>query len=724
MIETLILKIIIVIIITFLVCIVKYKKGNIFFRLSYFVLIFFSVIFSSSIVNLFPVPVENITITALHQKNIEAKGDEIYLIGIYGNDKEIKLKTATEDKWFWQGTWYIWRNSSDMRKPRELPDSFILELPIGSNRYIEFFTNKYKGLVQIEYMGDVQIADCYSQENGTCKIYINDTGQIKILKHIIILLLIFGIVYFFAFIISTFLWEKLKQPQYLEIIKSFFINQWDKIIYLLIAIASFLLMVSLGWENHKLWHDEIANVGFVFDQSFKNVVLANAIMIDVNPPLFNILAYFWLKIMPYGFEYLFLLCEILTAFSVFFIGLSGAYIKNKFTGIVAAVLMGFSPSVILYIGYEFRPAPLFLFTSSLTYWLYLKKVSGDIINAKTLINLSFAYTIMALTHYYGILIILSLFLVDCLQYFCKKIKINFFIPYLVSGIIEIFWFGIVFLYNQRNITKSWKFPPNINSIINLIKYYFCSGNEWMQVLFIITCSGILVYGFHAISERKIFSNVSFKFLIVLFVIIFSITIPYVYSAFINPDGPLFDSRYFTGILPLAILILAYGIAVIKDFIRHFTSNSCLFSFMIFLSVFINSVVYSYTTVTHDLNAKSGYVIPLGSITLYSPFERAAEYIMKQNDIYSPSTAVVSTISDGDGYYGFMYLLTKKHERDAVVLLRNDKVTDDILQYQKLYVCELRAGKAAINDVILENYNMVDENLDLRIKIFERKIEEA
>lgn len=201
MIEILGLKIIIVALITFLVYLVKHRKGKVFFRWPYFVLIFFSAILSSYLTNLFPAPVENITVTALHQKNKEAKGEEIYLVGIYANGEEIKLRTATEDKWFWQGNWYVWRNSSDLRKPRELPDSFILELPIGNNRYIEFFTNKYKGLVQIEYVEDIQIVDCYSEENGTCKIYINDTEKIKILNHIARLLLSFSILYLFIFVI-------------------------------------------------------------------------------------------------------------------------------------------------------------------------------------------------------------------------------------------------------------------------------------------------------------------------------------------------------------------------------------------------------------------------------------------------------------------------------------------------------------------------------------------
>ena len=719
MIEILGLKIIIVALITFLVYLVKHRKGKVFFRWPYFVLIFFSAILSSYLTNLFPAPVENITVTALHQKNKEAKGEEIYLVGIYANGEEIKLRTATEDKWFWQGNWYVWRNSSDLRKPRELPDSFILELPIGNNRYIEFFTNKYKGLVQIEYVEDIQIVDCYSEENGTCKIYINDTEKIKILNHIARLLLSFSILYLFIFVILTFLWEKIKQPRCLEIIKSFCINQWDKIIYLLIAIISFLLMISLGWENHKLWPDEISNVGFLFDQSLRNVILTNASMVDVNPPLFNILAYFWLDIMPYGFEYLFLLCEILTAFSVFLVGLLGAHIKNKFMGIVSAIFMGFSPSIILCVGYEFRPATLFLFKSSIVYYLYFKKMFQDKKDQKILFNLSIAYTIMALTHYYSILIIISLFLVDCVQYFRKKIKISFFIPYLASGTMEIIWFGIVFLYIQRNITKSWKRSPDISWVISLIKNYFCSGNEWLQILFVVTCLGILVYGFHAIMEKKFLSDINFRLLILLFIIFFSIIITYIYSALINPEGTLFDARYFTGILPLVIFILAYGFTSIIEFL--FLDNRLL-NIVTCLSVFVLSITYSYITLTHDLNAKSNEIVQVGGITKYYPFEKAAEYIMKQNDIYSPSTAVVSTINDGDGYYGFMYLLTKKHERDAVTLLKNSKITNEILQYKRLYVCELRAGKAAINDIILKNYNMVNEDLDLRIKVFERKME--
>ena len=142
--------------------------------------------------------------------------------------------------------------------------------------------------------------------------------------------------------------------------------------YFIISLLSFAFMVILGWDNHKIWVDEISNVGWIYNTSLERTIITNASMIDVSPPLFNMIAYFWIKIMPYGFEYLFLLCELLMAFSVYLTGITAAQVKDKFTGVIAAILMGFSPAAIIYIGFEFRPAPLLLFTASLTFYLYFK----------------------------------------------------------------------------------------------------------------------------------------------------------------------------------------------------------------------------------------------------------------------------------------------------------------------------------------------------------------
>lgn len=190
----LVLKIAIILIVSFSVWIVKYKKqkSTHLFILVYCILTLLSGFISWKVIDMIPVPTENVTITAMQQKNEKAKGDAIYLTKVSANEKKIELKTATEDKWFWQGNWYVWRNDSDLKRPSILSNAFVLKLPIGSNRYIEFYANQYKGIVQVEYEEDRQIIDCYSEADEIRKVYISDTGKSKILIYTLILLAFFA----------------------------------------------------------------------------------------------------------------------------------------------------------------------------------------------------------------------------------------------------------------------------------------------------------------------------------------------------------------------------------------------------------------------------------------------------------------------------------------------------------------------------------------------------
>lgn len=678
-----------------------------------------SAFISNAILGLIPLPTNEVIVTALGEKNEAAKKDEVSIISYLVGGKEYEIKNPTEGKWFWKGDTYMWRNESDSRQPAGTTRSITLNIPYGKDRYIQFGRSQWNGLVAVTYDGETTEYDLYKQSNETtvCAI-VPDTNIFFLygtncLRLILYLALIIIIIFYPIYCATKYDKSSIYLFANLE-------KHWDKMAYFIISLLSFAFMVMLGWDNHKIWVDEISNVGWIYNTSLERTIITNASMIDVSPPLFNMIAYFWIKIMPYGFEYLFLLCELLMAFSVYLTGITAAQVKDKFTGVIAAILMGFSPAAIIYIGFEFRPAPLLLFTASLTFYLYFKKISQSTVDLKMLIGLSIAYTVLALSHYYGILIVLSLFLIDSVQFVKKRIKINYFIPYLVFGAIETIWFVLVCIFTQRNFSDSWKSPPSIGTIMGLIKFYFCSGSNILQILFIVSCIMILVYGIYALLNKRTVCDTDVKYLIIIFVMLFSITTTFLYSVFVNPDGALFDIRYFTGIVPLAIMILAAGISSVKEFLDKNPTNKNLVSVVICLSTFVLAISYAYTTVTHDINAKSNPIIAIGGISRDYPYEKAAEYIMGQNDIYSADTAVVSTINDGDGYCGLMYLLTQKNKKDAVSLLKNTEIDGDVLKYKKLYICELRTGSPTINKVVLENYKMIAENKDLRIKVFERK----
>ena len=75
---------------------VKYKKQNNarFFVLVYCILTLVSGVISWKVIDMLPIPTENVTIMAMRQKNKKSKGDEIYLTKISANGKENKIKNC------------------------------------------------------------------------------------------------------------------------------------------------------------------------------------------------------------------------------------------------------------------------------------------------------------------------------------------------------------------------------------------------------------------------------------------------------------------------------------------------------------------------------------------------------------------------------------------------------------------------------------------------------
>ncbi len=127
--------------------------------------------------DLLPLPTEQIQITAVGLKNEKSGNNEIYLTSIKVGGEVSEFRVSGEGRWFWTGNWYVWRNAEDPRRPVGVTNSFVMEMPIGRERRINFLSNRNKGYVLVEYNNEIQWLDCYSKEEGTASVEIGDTPQ-------------------------------------------------------------------------------------------------------------------------------------------------------------------------------------------------------------------------------------------------------------------------------------------------------------------------------------------------------------------------------------------------------------------------------------------------------------------------------------------------------------------------------------------------------------------
>ncbi len=134
---------------------------------------------------------EKVRITALNKKNANAKESTVYLTGIYVAGKKATIRTTTDASWYWLDNWYVWRAPKDANNPGGLSQSIELELPLGKDRSINFFANKRKGFVKVEYEGTVQVLDCYSPKDKTLTVHLKDTPRSILIKEALLRLSFF-----------------------------------------------------------------------------------------------------------------------------------------------------------------------------------------------------------------------------------------------------------------------------------------------------------------------------------------------------------------------------------------------------------------------------------------------------------------------------------------------------------------------------------------------------
>ena len=117
-----------------------------------------------------PSPKESITITALAEKSEGSKAANLYLTGVYVDSENTGIHIEDAGDWAWKESWFTWDQSSTAEN-----HSAVLNIPMGKARYLEFFTNKSKGLVQVSCGGQVQIIDCCSEEDGRISVLLPDS---------------------------------------------------------------------------------------------------------------------------------------------------------------------------------------------------------------------------------------------------------------------------------------------------------------------------------------------------------------------------------------------------------------------------------------------------------------------------------------------------------------------------------------------------------------------
>lgn len=437
-----------------------------------------------------------------------------------------------------------------------------------------------------------------------------------------------------------------------------------------IAILHFIFI--LCFSNIKsLWYDDIYQIYFSWDRTFAdsmNIVSK----VDLNPPLWAVLSFLWLKIAPFGTAWVKLPSMLLVSMSTVIVGAIGKDLYGKRVGVIASVLFSLSSLVTLECAYSFRPYGLYLFASVFIIWAYIKKIKEQTRRSRIIFGL--AVFILAFTHYFGALLCVFLAISDVVLWLNKKQKISFIIEYAIVASLEIFWLIPQLTTIGSALSAFWPSRPTILSYFKAFKYLLFDSILLTLIFFALAVFFIITV-FKKIkgrSTKELLRIDDYSRIIFLLIPVFFILLIFIYSN-IKPESSVWVDRYFFSLYPMLILFISSVSVEAYDKIkmRRLKIISCITALSISLLVFVP--MYAGNVI------RSVY-------TEYEPFEQVAEMIMEQPEIKDgQDVLVINTTNCGRGWN---YYLSKNNTRNMSNVDTMDLVSfssNTIIKFDVVYL---------------------------------------
>lgn len=644
-----------------------------------------------------------VTVTAVGEKNPEASSLAVSLSGYTVDGIKYPVENAIEGKWFWYGDNLMWRAESNPNQPAGTTRSVQVTVPVGRDRTVNFPTNKWRGIATVQFDGEEQTIDLYSEKNSTVKVEIASSDNGLLALNALRILAVFAVFLFcFAALVSTILYLWLKNP---ETLKARFSSRFW-IIYAAIAAVSLLHMFLLGGEE-GFWQDELSSISsyiegkslvdtlFVTHESYYPSIFSRAIMS------------WWYSIAPYGEQFLLIPMMICTALGGFFTALAAEKVANRRVGLLTCIFSAFSYPISYYCGMEARTYAFLYCMCALMLFSFFAKNERTLNGQSPLkheILFGASVFLAAASHVFGVFLACLLFVVDGILWFAKKVKLRFAIPYVSAALVFSPWIYNMFCCNVLSKSEAFQETPSSQKVIDLLE--MLSGEQKVAFyLLLFACCFALV---SAVRRRKEPSVAALAPLVPVWLLAGLICGIYFYGIYINPDATMWVNRYFVVLFPAASILICCA----ADEIFHLLSQKTVRDAVILLVV-CQFVFSSHSLLKKDISVER------------QTFKDTADWLYKDaqaEDVYKKSTAIVACAWPNNIAGWKEYYLEEQGRRDPLNVISMESIKEDTLDpYKTLYVYyEVRQPNAKLQAVLDEEFELISHNEKNEVKIYARK----
>jgi|GEM_PF-3232380 len=632
---------------------------------------------------------DEVTLTAQGTHSDESKLDEIVYLGYsVGAGGIAPAEDLVSGKWFWRGDDAImWRNESDSRQPEGVTRSVVIDVPVGKDRSLNFESSEWCGYVEISSEYDTATIDTYSASQYSLP---DSSGGRMALKLLRVALIYMGVFVLMALLMWA-LYKKSKAPD-----EEAAEELWHKLVYAMIAIFTVWYFQSFA-DIDSFWCDELAQYDFV-SGSFRHSVTAD----PHTPPLYNMLMWAWLRLTAADAKWLLFPGEVFVAIGIYIIARTGKLMHGFRCGLLAELFCFVNINVADQCANEFRSYALLFMAASVVIYHFVKYMKTRERRRADIASYAVWLSVLAYSHYFGLFMIVPIFIWDFI-YFCRrKVKLSFVIPYVIAGITYLPWIYFVLTYDSE-VVGTWQGTPDINSVYSLIKY-LCGGTDYVYCLAVIG-AGLCIYEIvRAFRDREELS----ADVLMLFVIGSIIAGVYIYATRFGYKSTFWCDRYFVCLEPCAYLLFAGGVARIAE---SFKLKPEIKYAVIFAMLFIVAVPEGLSTKQRVYRTE--------------PFEAAADMIYNESNYCFNSDTLILYCDPAHWFCtGWQQLyITDQGKRDNLNVV--DSITaEELASYSRVYVMYIHGfyPPSDIQSILDTEFTLKSDNAAICVKTYDRSEE--
>lgn len=441
-----------------------------------------------------------------------------------------------------------------------------------------------------------------------------------------------------------FYWARWKQGAAQRLVRR--CREWSSRLspYFCLRLVVVLLALLIMWRfagRRSLWYDDVATIHFVAGDVPLSTNIARTLgEARYNPPLFYVLAYFWLRIMPYGTAYLKLLSILFCCVGIWLCGTAAKQIAGGRAALIATIFAATSTYLIRYAAFTFRCFGLMFMLCALLIVSYHKRLTEQE-KICHYISYGLIHALLLYTNYICGLITAVLGLYDLWLFARKKIKVHFLWSYIGAGLA----FLPLILYVLTDMIEShanfWPGVPYFSTLRDTIFLVF-SNHVFLLALFVfaavLACAAAL-RGTDVRKEGALGMGPEVVAALVLW-FLFVIGFSFVFSRYLYPSSSIFVDRYFISVLAPAVIAAAAGMDRILDALSEDRGKAA--SGILTCAGILICFIYLESSCISTVSANPG--------TTNEPYEQATNWICEQEDAYGDRCLVMMTSYQGGLYY--------------------------------------------------------------------------